>query len=56
MKYIFLFLLSLSLFSESLTLSLVEEIPKDIKNIGNNLKTLNKTDYAVGIGVIGATH
>jgi membrane-associated phospholipid phosphatase len=55
MKYIFLFLLSLNLFSESLTLSLVEEIPTDIKSIENNLKTLNKTDYAVGVGVVGTT-
>lgn len=55
MKYIFLFLFSLSLFSESLTLSLVEDIPTDIKDIGNNLKSLNKTDYAVGVGIVGTT-
>jgi len=55
MKYIFLFLLSFSLFSESLTHSLIEDIPTDVKDMGNNLKSLNKADYAVGAGIIGAT-
>lgn len=55
MKYIFLFLLSFNLFSESLTLSLLDDVPTDIKDMGSNLKSLNKSDYTVGVGIVGTT-
>lgn len=55
MRYLVFLLLSINIFAENLTLSVIKEVPSDVKEFGGNFTELKSKDYMLGLGIIGTT-